>query len=111
MSRHAAGSVMLGQSVGCQDVREARILGRCIGIVGPFLAIRRRIALLRIERIRENGFERLIVGGQWSILQAARDVRPTDAVRMQSERSCSAESFGAVAVPEVGCGVGCISFS
>ena len=86
--RHAAGRVMLGESVGGQNVRVRRRLRsrpRSGCRDAPFDPLRDSSAV-RVETVDHRRFEGLVVRRQRTVLEAARDPDPADTVRVHDER-------------------------
>src|SRR5581483_5062230 len=94
-SRHTPGSVMLGESIGSQNIRKALVSRReGVWIIGAFFLVHCRISLLLgIQGIAHWRLKRLVVGGKWTIFQSAAYVNPTRAIWMQDERLVASQSL------------------
>src|SRR6185369_13236468 len=82
---HAAGRVVLGEAIGGEHVRVARIAGGRVGVVRALFRLRGGVRLPRVERVVDRALERLVVRGQRAVLQSRGDPDPTDAIGMQDE--------------------------
>src|SRR3569623_1715822 len=70
-----------------------RIAELGVAIAGAILSVGCGILLVRrIERIVQQRFQRLVVRWQRAILQSARDIQPSHAVRMENEWSVARKS-------------------
>src|SRR5262252_1649654 len=101
MSGHSTCSVMFRQTIRCEYIRKTSIVVRSVGVIGPLFSICCGIGVLTVERVLEQRFQRFIVCRQGTILQAARNVQPTNAVGMQSEGSRTAKGFYTFSVMEI----------
>ena len=69
-ARHGAGGVLFSQAVRRDDVGEARVgIGTRHSVIGPIIFEANRIALLAVERILEDGFQRLVMRRERAVLQ------------------------------------------
>src|SRR3954471_7941675 len=90
-ARHAAGSVMLSQSVGCQDKRKSWVARRRETILLTGKPVDHRVRIARIERVLHRRLERFVVRRHRSVLQTFRHVQPTESVLMQHEWSVAGD--------------------
>ena len=107
-ARHTPRSVVFGQAIGGEDIRELWIIGRMsVRVFAPLFFLRRRISLLAVQHIREQRFQRFVVRWQRSVLQTARNIEPAHAIRMQNKRLRPTQRLDPVAPFKIGFDIGC----
>src|SRR4029453_10716575 len=79
-ARHASGGMMLGQSISCKNKRKSRITrgGKTIFLASK--AVHGGVRVARVKRVVHRRLERLVVRRYRSILQTARDMKPSQAI-------------------------------
>src|SRR5262245_395398 len=90
--------MMFGQTICGQDEWKSGITRRCEPIFAARKPIFRRIGIARIKFIWNGRLERLVMSGEWSVLQPFWHVDPAQAVLVQDERRITRdriEAFGA----------------
>src|SRR5581483_11525096 len=97
-ARHAAGSMMLGDPVGCKNKRKSRVTWRREPIVLAGEPMHGRVRVARVKRVVHRRLEGLVVRRHRSILQTARDIKPAEAIFMQNKGSIAANSIKAALV-------------
>src|SRR5205814_773286 len=84
-ARHAAGSMVLGQSIGCKNKGKSRISRRREPIFLAGKPMHSRVRVARVKRVVYRGLERFVMSRHRSILQTARNKKPAEAIFMQHE--------------------------
>ena len=103
---HSPGCVMFSQAISREHVRKTRVTrGVCIRIIRPLFLLCRRIRSLRVQRISQQGLQRLVMRRQRPILQSAGNVQPAHAVRMKNKWPRAAKCLHPVTVLQIFPGV------
>src|SRR5579875_868509 len=82
---HAAAQIVLGDAIGGSDDWIAGVLGRRESIERYLRYYDRRIVLPLVERVLDDGLNRLVVRRQWPILGPARREEPAFAIRLDDK--------------------------
>ena len=94
-----AAAMQFGQAIGGEDVGIARVLRRVQRVAGPGPQLRRRIDLLRIERVGDGALHRLVMRRQRPVLQPRGHEQQAPAVGLHDERRVAAQRVHAVRMP------------
>src|SRR5438094_579511 len=98
-TRHAAGGMMLSQSVGGQDKRKSRIARRREAIFLAGEPIDYGVRVARIESIFHRRLERFVVRRHRSVLQTLWHMKPSESVFMQDEGRIAANCIESALIP------------
>src|SRR5436305_10194450 len=78
--------MMLGQPMGCENIRKPWIAWRSKTIVLASEPVDHRIGVARIKEIAHWRFQRLVMCREWAVVQTFGHVNPTEPVLMQHKR-------------------------
>ncbi len=91
-SRHASGRVMFRQPIRRQDERKTTVGRSGIFVSDAGSSVRHWIRLpLRIHRIADRRFERLVVRRQRAVFQTRRNPNPAETIGMKNKRLVAGE--------------------